>query len=203
MDQNLIIRSINLQTLYLVPTEAYFIPRGTGRHLKLNFLKLSAIMAFVSGLGVIQVRTASIPSNNVCTRRAEYTSGQRKTGIGSLKCGVSPGGPGDRDDSLLRDAQRFRATRKRKEGDESKASEKNGLQAVIETVLVWDFFAICVLLAWLALAIVLHYSSSNDVLLDPWLSIWPNVTQPLLGILMLAAISQGAFSFFNKKESGR
>lgn len=168
-------------------------------------------MAFVSWFGVIQVRTGSIPSNNVCTRDGGHRRWQRKTGIARVKCGASPGGPGDgkvkgnREDSLLRDAQRFRATRKRKEGEQSKASEKKGLQAVIETVLVWDFFAVCVLLAWLGVAVVLHYSSSNDVLLDPWLSIWPNVTQPLLGILMLAAISQGVFSFFdnNKKESGR
>lgn len=171
-------------------------------------------MAFVSGFGVIQVAAGSNPSSNVCTKRAGHKMWQPKTGIASITCGVSPGDAGDgqvkgnREDSLLRDAQRFRATRKRKEGEKSKASEKKGLQAVIETVLVWDFFAVCVLLAWLAVAVVLHYSSSNDVLLDPWLSIWPNVTQPLLGILMLAAISQGAFSFFsnnnnNNKESGR
>ena len=67
-------------------------------------------------------------------------------------------------------------------------------------MLIWDFFAIVGLLAWLAVAVVLHYSSANDTLLDSWLAIWPFVTQPLLGVLMLGALVQGASSFLGRSK---
>lgn len=63
-----------------------------------------------------------------------------------------------------------------------------------------DFFVVCFFLAWLVVALIPHYASHNEVLLDAWLSIWGVVIQPLLGVLMAGTIVAGTLSYVQSKE---
>lgn len=58
----------------------------------------------------------------------------------------------------------------------------------------------CFFLVWLVVALIPHYASHNDVLLDAWLSIWGVVIQPLLGVLMAGTIVSGTLSYVQSKE---
>lgn len=70
----------------------------------------------------------------------------------------------------------------------------------VSTLLVADFFVVCFFLVWLVVALIPHYASHNDVLLDAWLSIWGVVIQPLLGVLMAGTIVSGTLSYVQSKE---
>lgn len=63
-----------------------------------------------------------------------------------------------------------------------------------------DFFVVCFFLVWLVVALVPHYASHNEVLLDAWLSMWGVVIQPLLGVLMAGTIVSGTLSYVQSKE---
>lgn len=104
------------------------------------------------------------------------------------------------DDSLLKDAQNFRKKRLKTEEEIGQTSSNISFRSVLETVLIWDFFLVLALLGWLGVALVPHFASKNDSLLDPWLALWQPFTQPVLGVLMLGTIAQGVLSYFSPKK---
>lgn len=104
------------------------------------------------------------------------------------------------DEMLMRDVQRFRQKRDVKEEKVQQAESSASFRSLLETVLIWDFFLILGLLAWLGIALVLRSTADNNTLLDIWLGLWQPFIQPVLGVLMLGAIAQGALSFFNSKK---
>lgn len=75
------------------------------------------------------------------------------------------------------------------------ASPLAGVKTVVDTLLIWNFFLIVALLAWLVVALVPHFAAKNDVLLDPWLGLWGPFIQPVLGVLMLGTIVQGTITY--------
>ncbi|PXF43800.1 hypothetical protein BWQ96_06421 [Gracilariopsis chorda] len=103
------------------------------------------------------------------------------------------------EDTLLQDIQRMRTKRKGATEAEAKKSSISPLKNAIETILLWDFFLVIALLVWLAVALVPHFASKNDFLLDPWLALWQPFIQPVLGVLMLGTIVQGTLSYISKK----
>lgn len=119
------------------------------------------------------------------------------------KACAEPGGDGDirqRDrDQLQNDLKSFRS---RKPQSKTVQASEDGIyskvKGVVDTLLLWDFFAIVGLLLWLGAATGLHFGAKNDVLLDPWLALWEPIIQPALGVLMLGAIVQGVSSFLGK-----
>lgn len=77
-------------------------------------------------------------------------------------------------------------------------TEKSGVEKMkdlVSTILLVDFFLVVFLLAWLVVALVPHFVSKNDTLLDPWLILWQPFIQPVLGVLMLGTIVQGTISY--------
>lgn len=109
--------------------------------------------------------------------------------------------PSTTDDALLRDAQRMRKRRAQAEqSGERSVTKQWSLRSVVDTLLLWDFFLVVGLLVWLVVALVPHFAAHNDALLDPWLALWQPFIQPVLGVLMLGTIAQGAWSFFSSKE---
>jgi hypothetical protein len=127
---------------------------------------------------------------------------------------ATAGRQGDDDESrerLRRDAQSFRAraTQLRAAAAESRGDHSadtsvgrgvlSAAKSAFDTLLVWNFFLVVILLGWLVVALVPHFAAKNDALLDPWLSLWQPFTQPVLGVLMLSTIVQGMWSFMFSK----
>lgn len=103
------------------------------------------------------------------------------------------------EDTLLQDIQRMRTKQKGSPEAEGKKNSISPLKKAIESILLWDFFLVLALLAWLGVALVPHFVSKNDFLLDPWLALWQPFIQPVLGVLMLGTIVQGTLSYISKK----
>mmetsp|Transcript_7684 Transcript_7684/g.23252 ORF Transcript_7684/g.23252 Transcript_7684/m.23252 type:complete len:151 (+) Transcript_7684:74-526(+) len=112
-------------------------------------------------------------------------------------------GGDDDGDSLLADIAEMR--RKMKVQKERERSERgavetgakaagSGLQNVISTVLLANFFVVITFLVWLAVAVVMQFGFKNSYLLDPWLQLWQPLIQPVLGVLMLGTIVSGTVS---------
>lgn len=159
-------------------------------------------MAFILSTTVpLRLQTQRSPWRDQLSRTLNVTTRRDSTSI-IHATNIPPKGDDDAsrkvNESLLQDAQKFRARRSTKTEETAQGGGK--IQSVINTILVWDFFVICLLLGWLGIAVIFHYGAKSELLLDPWLAIWPNVTQPLLGVLMLAAISQGISSYFSKNN---
>ncbi|CAN8073858.1 unnamed protein product [Agarophyton chilense] len=106
--------------------------------------------------------------------------------------------PDAMEDTLLQDIKSMRA--KRMPGSESKPGSDSiyRVKSLIESILLWDFFLVLGLLGWLVVALVPHFVSKDDTLLDPWLALWQPFIQPVLGVLMLGTIVQGTISFISK-----
>lgn len=122
-------------------------------------------------------------------------------------------------DALLRDAAKFRSKRGGKmkskrsasnrsdnDADDAKSNDtqsanKAGLvvRRIVDTVLIWDFFLVIALLLCLGIAIVPHFATHDDRLLNLWLSLWQPFIQPVLNVLMLGALAQGALNFIVPK----
>ncbi|GAB0496707.1 hypothetical protein MMPV_008022 [Pyropia vietnamensis] len=109
--------------------------------------------------------------------------------------------------TLERDLAGFRSRQRRREGkDDSeddapvRASTLERMGKAVTTLLVVDFFVVCFFLVWLVVALVPHFTSHNEVLLDAWLSMWGVVIQPLLGVLMAGTIVSGTLSYVQSKE---
>ncbi|KAL3699628.1 hypothetical protein R1sor_017650 [Riccia sorocarpa] len=88
---------------------------------------------------------------------------------------------------LARKEEVERILNTRSSGGEEKA-EGRSLRAVVEKVLVADFFFILFILAWLVAGVVEQSFFNSSKLVDSWLPLWPSVFQPALGIFMAGAI---------------
>lgn len=108
------------------------------------------------------------------------------------------------DEMVRRDMVALKQKRKVAEGEVKNTSEtKQALQNVrgaVEMLLLVDFFLVVALLLWLVVALVPHFATQNDVLLDPWLALWKPFIQPVLGVLMLGTIVQGTISYVGKND---
>lgn len=123
-------------------------------------------------------------------------------------------------DALLRDAAKFRSKRSGKtkskrsatdrsvnnsddaKSDDTQNVNKTGLivRRVVDTILIWDFFLVIILLLCLGIAVVPHFANHDDRLLNLWLSLWQPFIQPVLNVLMLGALAQGALGFIVPKQ---
>lgn len=112
----------------------------------------------------------------------------------------SPGPPVSAEEMLRKDLEVMREKRRNAKPREKKAAPLDFVKSAIDAILLWDFFLVLGLLGWLTVALIPHFAAKNDVLLDPWLALWPVFIQPVLGILMLGTIVQGTMSFINSKE---
>lgn len=104
------------------------------------------------------------------------------------------------EEMLRKDLQTMRARRKSAPQPKKDESPLANLKSALDTLLLWDFFLVIALLGWLVIALIPHFTSKNDVLLDPWLGLWQPFIQPVLGVLMLGTIVQGTISFINSKN---
>ncbi|CDF41337.1 unnamed protein product [Chondrus crispus] len=103
-------------------------------------------------------------------------------------------------DLLKADVERIRAKRKNAPAQKVETAPMSTVKSVVDSVLIWNFFLVLGLLGWLGIALIPHFASKNDVLLDPWLALWQPFIQPVLGVLMLGTIVQGSISYINSKE---
>lgn len=94
-------------------------------------------------------------------------------------------------------------------GDEpsSSAGEPGAMDQVkeaIDTFLLYDFFVILFILAWLVCGVGVRLSQGNGLSYDEpflgtWLFLWPFLFQPLLGVHMLATLVSPAIGYAKKK----
>jgi len=83
-------------------------------------------------------------------------------------------------------------------------SAMDGVKEAIDTFLLYDFFVILFILAWLVLGVGVRLSAGNGLSYDEpflgtWLFLWPWLFQPLLGVHMLATLVSPAIGFAKKK----
>uniref|UniRef100_A0A7S1TMC3 Uncharacterized protein n=1 Tax=Erythrolobus australicus TaxID=1077150 RepID=A0A7S1TMC3_9RHOD len=99
------------------------------------------------------------------------------------------------EEMLARDLEVMRSRRAAKAASttDSKAGFDGG--ALLQKILIADFFLVLGFLAWLAVAVV----SGNDDWYSQWYSLWEPFIQPALGVLMLGTIVSGLTSAMNKK----
>ncbi|KAH7444294.1 hypothetical protein KP509_02G072300 [Ceratopteris richardii] len=72
------------------------------------------------------------------------------------------------------------------------------LGAVIEKLLVADFFFILFILGWFLAGLAEKAAFDTSTLIDAWLPLWSPVFQPALGFFMAAALwSAVSKKFFN------
>lgn len=93
---------------------------------------------------------------------------------------------------------------KAKSGANASTTKKTKMESAKEIVtylLLADVFLVVAMLAWLVIALVPHFTSQNDFLLDPWLKLWQPFTQPVLGALMAGTIVQGTISYITENEN--
>lgn len=152
-------------------------------------------MAFITSTPVLRVPTPFARSG--CGIATTTRSPSRPSTSRALVVRAEAGDKNPLSDDLLRDAQRLRS-KKGPQSDDTAQQQQGGFKAVVEKVLIVDFFIICVVLGWLAVAVVAHYGAHDDTLLDSWLAQWPLI-QGLLGVLMLAALTQGLTSYLSDR----
>ena len=90
-------------------------------------------------------------------------------------------------------------------GAEEGASAMDGIKEAIDTFLLYDFFVILFILAWLILGVGVRLSKGNGLSYDEpflgtWLFLWPWLFQPLLGVHMLATLVSPAIGWAKKKQ---
>ena len=88
---------------------------------------------------------------------------------------------------------------------EEGASAMDGIKEAIDTFLLYDFFVILFILAWLILGVGVRLSKGNGLSYDEpflgtWLFLWPWLFQPLLGVHMLATLVSPAIGWAKKKQ---
>eukprot|EP00180_Rhodochaete_pulchella_P000878 Plantae.Rhodophyta-Rhodochaete_pulchella.ctg17096.p1 GENE.Plantae.Rhodophyta-Rhodochaete_pulchella.ctg17096~~Plantae.Rhodophyta-Rhodochaete_pulchella.ctg17096.p1 ORF type:complete len:171 (-),score=26.34 Plantae.Rhodophyta-Rhodochaete_pulchella.ctg17096:226-738(-) len=107
------------------------------------------------------------------------------------------------EDMLARDLARMKNRRKQEKAaetdDDALEVVAGKAKGVLDTLLVWNFGLVMLFLGWFIVGLVLHYAARNDTILDPWFALWPNVIQPVLGVLMLATILSGTASSMQQK----
>eukprot|EP00171_Calliarthron_tuberculosum_P010453 IDg10453t1 len=89
------------------------------------------------------------------------------------------------EEMVRRDMELLKAKKAQSGVKPAKKTTLETAKDVVSTVLLADFFVVVGLLVWLVVALVPHFASQNDFLLDPWLSLWQPFIQPVLGVLML------------------
>lgn len=105
-------------------------------------------------------------------------------------------------DSLQEDIARFRERDARSRvSTSSNAPEKatNGVQQIVDKILVANFFVICGFLVWLVAGVVQKSTTDSTAWLDTWLALWQPLIQPSLGLEMLGAILSGLAGKYLKK----
>jgi hypothetical protein len=90
-------------------------------------------------------------------------------------------------------------------GAKEGASAMDGIKEAIDTFLLYDFFVILFILAWLILGVGVRLSKGNGLSYDEpflgtWLFLWPWLFQPLLGVHMLATLVSPAIGWAKKKQ---
>ena len=80
-----------------------------------------------------------------------------------------------------------------------------GVKEAIDTFLLYDFFVILFILAWLIVGVCVRLSKGNGLSFDEpflgtWLFLWPFLFQPLLGVHMLATLVSPAIGWAKKKQ---
>ena len=110
---------------------------------------------------------------------------------------------------LEADIARYAKRRSETMGDEpsSSAGEPGAMDQVkeaIDTFLLYDFFVILFILAWLVCGVGVRLSQGNGLSYDEpflgtWLFLWPFLFQPLLGVHMLATLVSPAIGYAKKK----
>lgn len=162
-------------------------------------------MAFVgTPLLVRRVRTTQSRTENSCSITMKKNSSSPK---GSKRPKDPPRAEPEStpiapspEEMLLKDIERIRAKEKDGPAKETAQSPFAIMKSVVDTLLLWDFFLVVGLLGWLAVALIPHFASKNEILLDPWLALWQPFIQPVLGVLMLGTVVQGTLSFITSKE---
>lgn len=86
----------------------------------------------------------------------------------------------------------------RQEEEEGKPEGDGTAKAVIEKILVADFFFILFILAWLVAGLVERSVLESTTLIDSWLPLWTSVFQPALGVFMAGAIVSAATGYLAK-----
>jgi len=80
----------------------------------------------------------------------------------------------------------------------------DGVKEAIDTFLLYDFFVILFILAWLVVGVGVRLSKGNGLSYDEpflgtWLFLWPFLFQPLLGVHMLATLVSPAVGWAAKR----
>lgn len=146
-----------------------------------------------------RARVATISMAKKPSKRAKGTSNEKQPEP-SPSAADRLSSPASAQDLLREDVERIRANRKNVPKPEVEVAPIDSLKSAISAILLWDFFLVLGLLGWLGVALVPHFASKNDVLLDPWLALWQPFIQPVLGVLMLGTIVQGTISYINSKD---
>ena len=88
---------------------------------------------------------------------------------------------------------------------EEAPSAMDGIKEAIDTFLLYDFFVILFILAWLIAGVGVRLSKGNGLSYDEpflgtWLFLWPFLFQPLLGVHMLATLVSPLIGWAKKKK---
>lgn len=110
---------------------------------------------------------------------------------------ASDSGGVDSDDSLAQLLADAKAMRKdvadsddETEGD---ASIQESVRSILSTIVTIDFFVVCALLLWFLAGIFCSYILKNDAVQIAFNSIFQQVVQPALGILMIGSAASGTY----------
>jgi TRAP-type C4-dicarboxylate transport system permease small subunit len=69
--------------------------------------------------------------------------------------------------------------------------------------LTLNLFFVLFSFLWLAVAVLAKTTAQTDLGLGLWMSLWPSVFQPSIGILMAGALVSGLISWVSKKLADR
>lgn len=156
------------------------------------------LVCFVSGAPV-HLRTNSAATSRGMLTRHVRGSLRKAWPTAQLKPGKPDADGFDESELLRRDAAAFRA-RSATESEEPPTNTASKAKKAIDTILLWDFFLVLGLLAWLIVALVPHFASQDDRMLDAWLALWEPFIQPALGVLMLGTLVQGITGYLRDRQ---
>ena len=74
------------------------------------------------------------------------------------------------------------------------------MKDIIDKVLIADFFFILFALFCLVVAVVAQFTTDDSSLADLWLSLWPFVFQPAIGLFMAGALVSGGVGWINEQK---
>jgi hypothetical protein len=125
----------------------------------------------------------------------QTSSPQRSSNI-DLREDSESGGSGDSLEQLLADAKAMRkddglSLDNKKEGD---VSIQETVRNALSTIVTIDFFVVCALLLWFLAGIFGSYVLKNDAVQIAFNSIFQQVVQPALGILMIGSAASGMYT---------